>query len=233
VNEFILHNDQFLEVIDWYSQTMRLLLASLEVFNAIATNGSLKAAAAQLSIKPSSVSQQLKVLEAQLDCALFIRTTRRVELTDAGRALFDGSGPAFVQLQEALDRARSAGHTARGHLKLAMPELAIHLHCAEALAAFHERFPEIEIELSLTDALEDIVVDGFHAGVRFGPMVALDMVALRLREDMQMATLASPCYLARQGTPEVPHDLLLHQCLRYRFHSSEQLAKWSYQEAGT
>ena len=89
---------------------MRLPLATLEIFTAIARHGSLRAAAEALGIKPSTVSHQLKTLEGQLGTALFIRTTRSISLTEAGRALLRGAGPAFDQLSEAVESARSTGH---------------------------------------------------------------------------------------------------------------------------
>ncbi|KZL03709.1 MULTISPECIES: LysR family transcriptional regulator [unclassified Pseudovibrio] len=95
---------------------MRLPLAMLEVFNAIAQNGSLKGAAQALGIKPSTVSHQLKSLEEQLGTALFVRTTRSVTLTDAGRALQSGAGAAFDLLGQAVNDAKEHGSSARGSL---------------------------------------------------------------------------------------------------------------------
>lgn len=87
---------------------MRLPLSTLEVFNAIAQEGSLRAAAHVLGVKPSTVSHQLKSLEDQLGVALFIRTTRSISLTEAGRVLVRSSGPAFDQLADGLESARTA-----------------------------------------------------------------------------------------------------------------------------
>ena len=208
---------------------MRLPLATLEVFAAIAQHGSLRAAADALGIKPSTVSHQLKALEEQLGTALFIRTTRSISLTEAGRALIRGAGPAFDQLSEALESARSTGHAARGTLKLAMPEFACHLFVGPRLKSFCTAYPEIELELSLTDALSDILGEELHAGFRLGDRVAQDMVAVRLTPPLPVAIVASPDYLATHGTPQTPHDLLDHNCIRYRFQSSGQIALWRFQ----
>ena len=207
---------------------MRLPLSTLEVFNAIAREGSMSAAAQALGIKRSTVSHQLKSLEDQLGTALFVRTTRAINLTEAGRALMRASGPAFEQLADGLETARSAGHSARGELKLAAPEFAYQLLIRDQLVTFQEKYPEIKLELSLSDALSDILQQGLHAGFRLGGLVAQDMIAKLLTEPLISATVASPAYLGKHGVPQTPTDLLNHNCLRYRFQSAGQLAPWAF-----
>jgi DNA-binding transcriptional LysR family regulator len=207
---------------------MRLPLAMLEVFTAIARHGSLRAAAEALGIKPSTVSHQLKALEDQMGTALFIRTTRSVSLTEAGRALMRGTGPAFDQLGAAVESARTTGHAARGTLKIALPEFAYHQFVAKALPSFHAAYPEIELELSLTDALSDLLGEELHAGFRLGDNIAEDMVAVRMTPPLRLAVLASPDYVAAHGAPETPRDLLQHNCVRYRFLSAGRIAPWTF-----
>lgn len=207
---------------------MRLPLSTLEVFDAIAREGSLRGAAQVLGVKPSTVSHQLKKLEDQLGTALFIRTTRAISLTEAGRALERNTMPAFEQLSNGLESARSAGHAARGSLKLAIPELAYYLLVRKKLASFQKKFPEIEVELSLTDALSDIIGEGLHAGFRLGGLIAQDMIAIPLTAPLKTVTVASPEYLKQYGTPSTPQDLLSHNCLSYRFPSSGQIAPWTF-----
>ncbi|KIC07552.1 carbonate dehydratase [Leisingera sp. ANG-M1] len=208
---------------------MRLPLATLEVFTAIARHGSLRAAADALNLKPSTVSHQLKTLEEQLGLALFIRTTRSVSLTEAGRALIRGAGPAFDQLTDAVESARTTGHAARGALKLAMADHVYDLYVSPALPSFCAAYPEIELEFCISDALTDLVEEGLHAGFRIGDRIAQDMVAVRLTPPMALAVVGSPDYLARQGEPDTPRDLLHHNCIRYRFHSSGRIAPWEFQ----
>jgi len=207
---------------------MRLPLSILEVFNAIAHEGSLRGAARKLGVKPSTVSHQLKKLEEQLGTALFIRTTRSISLTEAGRALARSTGPAFDMLGEGLNSAQTAGHSERGSLKLAIPEFAYFLLVRNELAGFQKKYPEIEVELSMTDSMSDILDEGLHAGFRLGGLVAEDMVAISLTEPLKTAVVASPEYLERQGVPSDPEALLKHNCLRYRFPSSGQLAPWTF-----
>ncbi|MEM7021407.1 MAG: LysR family transcriptional regulator [Pseudomonadota bacterium] len=207
---------------------MRLPLASMEIFTAIAQSGSFRSAADALGIKPSTVSHQLRALEDRLGTALFIRTTRSIRLTEAGRALIRGAGPAFEQLSEAVESARTTGHAARGTLKLAMPEFVYQLIVGPALGAFCRTYPEIELELSLTDALSDILGEELHAGFRLGDRIAQDMVAVRLTPPLPLLVAASPGYLQKRGMPGSPRDLLNHSCVRYRFQSSGRIAPWIF-----
>lgn len=210
---------------------MKLPLSTLEVFNAIARESSLRGAAQALGVKPSTVSHQLKKLEEHLGTALFIRTTRSISLTEAGRALARSTAPAFEQLSEGLYSAQTAGHDERGSLKLALPEFAYTLLVRDKLATFQKKFPEIEIELSITDSMSDILEEGLHAGFRLGGLIAQDMVAINLSEPLKIAVVASPEYLEAHGTPQEPSDLLNHNCLRYRYQSSGQCAPWIFGEA--
>ncbi|WP_412552621.1 LysR family transcriptional regulator [Shimia sp. MIT1388] len=198
------------------------------MFDAIVREGSLRGAATALGVKPSTVSHQLKNLETLLDTTLFIRTTRSISMTDAGRALARNTGPAFDQLGEGLNSAQTAGQSARGALKLAVPEFAYFLLIENKLAEFQSRYPEIELEISLTDALSDILDEEFHAGFRLGGMVAQDMVAIALSAPLLATVVASPTYLETHGIPKTPSDLLDHNCLQYRFHSSGQIAPWTF-----
>ena len=211
---------------------MRLPLSTLEIFDAIAREGSFKGAANRLGLQPSTVSHQLKTLEAQLNTSLIIRTTRSLSLTEAGRALLRGASPAFDQLTQAVETARSVGHIPRGVLRLAMADFVYELHVSSALESFRTAYPEIEIEMSLTDALTDLLAEELHAGFRLGDRIAPDMVAVRLSPYEPLAILASPSYLARHGTPTTPADLLKHNCIRYRFPTSRQIAPWTFKDEG-
>ncbi|WP_170328494.1 LysR family transcriptional regulator [Ruegeria arenilitoris] len=209
---------------------MRLPFATLEIFDAIVREGSFKGAATRLGLQPSTVSHQLKALEEQMGTALIIRTTRSLSLTEAGRALMRGVGPAFEQVSYAVESARSVGHEARGTLKVAMPEFVFKLCVGPKLQSFREAYPEIELEMSFTDAFSDILEEELHAGFRLGDRIAEDMVAIRLTPPLKLAVMASPNYLERRGVPDHPSDLLEHNCIRYRFQSSRQISTWYFTE---
>ena len=210
---------------------MRLPLATLEVFDAIVRHGSLRAAAHSLGVKPSTVSHQLKALEERLGTALFIRTTRSLSLTEAGRALKRGAQPAFDQLSDALESARTTGHAARGTLKLTMSDSAYNQLIGPEIKSFSQRYPEIEIELTVSEGMIDLLEQGLHAGFRLGDKIAQNMVAVRLTGPQRLLVTASPEYLEKRGRPEKPEDLLDHNCIRYRFQTSRQIAPWNFKGA--
>lgn len=182
----------------------------------------------RLGLQPSTVSHQLKSLEEQLGMALIIRTTRSLSLTEAGRALLRGAGPAFDQLAEAIETARSVGHAPRGALRLTMTDFVFDLHVGPALTGFREAYPDIEIEMQFTDALTDLLSEELHAGFRLGDRILPDMVAVRLTLSEPLAVYASPTYLEKHGKPKTPTDLLNHDCIRYRFPTSRKIAPWTF-----
>lgn len=184
----------------------------------------------RLGLQPSTVSHQLKSLEEQLGMALIIRTTRSLSLTEAGRALLRGAGPAFDQLAEAIETARSVGHAPRGALRLTMTDFVFDLHVGPALTGFREAYPDIEIEMQFTDALTDLLSEELHAGFRLGDRILPDMVAVRLTLSEPLAVYASPTYLEKHGKPKTPTDLLNHDCIRYRFPTSRQIG-WGQRPA--
>src|SRR5216684_642399 len=120
-------------------------LAGLRVFLAVAEHGSLRAAAAALGVRPPAISYQLKAFEDQIGVAVFTRTTRSVQLTDAGRVLLGLAQPAFSQLDAALEEARGIGKTRRGSLRITLPYVAYQLAIAPKLAGFQRKYPEVEL----------------------------------------------------------------------------------------
>lgn len=207
---------------------MRLPLVPLEVFNAIAREGSLRAAAARLGLQPSTVSHQLKSLEQQIGTPLFVRTTRKVTLTDAGRELYRGTGPAYEQLGNAVDSAREVSNVVRGNLRITLPEFAYEMIIAHRLADFCQRYPEISLEFNVTEAFVDIVEREFHAGIRLGDRIDPDMISVRLLPQLGLSVFASHAYLDSHGTPQTPFDLPKHNCIRYRYQQSGRFAPWTF-----
>lgn len=207
-------------------------LSGLEVFLAIAREGSLRAAAAALGIGAPAVSHRLKALEREIGVDLFVRTTRSVELTEAGRALLGRADPAFAELASAVEDARGVGRSRTGTLRLSVPWSAYRIAIAPILPAFHEAYPEIRLELSFNEALVDIVRAGFHAGIRLGDRLAPGMTAIRLTSPLAAAYSAAPAYLDAHGRPAHPRDLIGHRCIRYRFISENRFADWQFRENG-
>jgi len=205
-----------------------LPLNGLEVFLAVAEHGTLRRAAAALGVRPPAVSYRLKALEGRVGTALFVRTTRSVQLTDAGRSLLARAKPALAELREALEDARNSGGASKGTIRISLPYVAYDLTVGRRLAGFQGRYPDIVLELSFDEAFVDIVSGGFHAGVRLGDHIRDDMVAVRLCAPFRETVFASPAYLALHGRPERPKDLLRHNCIRYRYIASGRIAEWQF-----
>lgn len=206
----------------------RLPFNGLEVFLAIAEHGSLRRAADALGVQPPAISYRLKALEERIGAVLFIRTTRSIKLTDAGRSLLNRTKPAITELGEAIEDARASGTVRKGTVRLTLPYVAYEMTVARRLAAFQRKFPEIELELSFDEAFVDIVSEGFHAGVRLGEQIREDMIAVRLSPPFKEVVFAASSYFDEHGRPDRPEDLLQHNCIRYRYISSRRFAEWQF-----
>lgn len=203
-------------------------LAALQTFLTIADQGSLRAAARVLGVNPPAVSQQLKAFEQRLGTALFLRSTRSVTLTDAGRGLYAGSSHLLSALSESLDAVRTIAKAHSGRLRITLPYRAWQILVAPKLAAFKRRYPDIELDLAIDEALTDIVAGGFHAGIRLGDHLQDNWLAVPLSRSEPAAYVAAPGYLAAQGMPQRPEDLLQHCCIRHRQMSSGRLSPWLF-----
>ena len=205
------------------------LLSDLATFAAIVEQGSLRGAARVLGVKPATVSYRLKKLESSVGTTLLLRSTRSIELTEAGRRLLQRGRPALAELVAALQDARDQLTSPRGTLRLTLSHVAFRYALADHMAAFLAAYPEIELDLCFDDATVDLAKGGFHAGIRVGNLLDPMMIAVRLTGPRRIAHFAAPHYLERKGRPRVPNDLLNHDCIRYRLITSGELAEWEFQ----
>ncbi|MER9658887.1 LysR family transcriptional regulator [Mesorhizobium sp. M0159] len=202
-------------------------LEGVEAFLAVARRLSFRRAAADLGVTPSAVSQTVRALEARLGTALFVRTTRSVGLTEPGQRFLDRAGPAFEELVAAGEAARDIGQRPTGLLRLSVPRAIVPLMLEPLLASFCQAYPEIELEIAVSDQMVDLATGGFDAGIRLGQLIAADMVAVRLTPPFSFVVVGSPDYLERYGRPERVDDLRHHACLRLR-RSNGSIAPWSF-----
>jgi DNA-binding transcriptional LysR family regulator len=144
------------------------------------------------------------------------RTTRSVAPTVAGERLLIQLRPLFDGFDAAIESVNAFREKPTGHLRLTMPPPVARFVLGPVLARFLEQYPEIVIETTVESSLTDIVAGRYDAGFRRGNLVARDMIARRVTNDMHYLVVASPDYLARQGRPHVPADLHAHNCIRYR-----------------
>ncbi|KIC51810.1 LysR family transcriptional regulator [Tateyamaria sp. ANG-S1] len=210
----------------------RAPIHGIEVFLAIVREGSLRAAATSLGIGAPAVSLQLKALEDRMGVGLLHRSTRRIELTDAGRVLFENAEPAYRDLLEAAARTQEAGAAPHGTLKLSVSRGAYIAALEPHMAGFLAEHPGINLDISFDERLVDVIGEGVHAGIRQGDILAPDMIAVRLTPPLTPAYFAAPSYLKVHGRPETLRDLLTHQCIRYRFPTTGRLDYWHIIEEG-
>ncbi|WP_157019286.1 LysR family transcriptional regulator [Mesorhizobium xinjiangense] len=201
-------------------------LDAVVAFLHVVEHRSFRAAAADLGVSPSAVSQLVRTLEASAGVTLLSRTTRSVGLTEAGALFLERAQPAVDQLDDAFDVVREFGGRPSGLLRLNAPRGVIPFLIGPVLDGFAKAHPDIEIELFADDGFADIVAGGFDAGIRVGEYLQADMVALRLSPPFRFCIAAAPDYLAARGTPQRPEDLKAHDCIRFRQTSSGAIYRW-------
>jgi DNA-binding transcriptional LysR family regulator len=205
-------------------------LDGLVAFLKVAERRSFTAAARDLGVTPSAISQTVRALEEHAGIALLARTTRDVALTEAGRRFLERARPAVESIRAAFDEAASLGTRPSGLLRLNVPRVALASLIEPVLAAFCTAYPQVQVEIYVDDKLANIVEDGFDAGIRLGELVEVDMVAVRLTPPFKLSVVAAPEYLARHGRPEHPRDLKRHRCINFRQGARGGLYHWEFEE---
>lgn len=210
------------------SSKHRGALDGVEAFLRVAARRSFTAAAKELGVSPSAISQTIRALEDRVGVPLLSRTTRSVGLTEAGEVLLNHAAPAFDSIGEALSAARNLGERPSGTLRLSVPRVAIPHLFAPTLAGFCAAYPEIDVDIVADDRLVDLVESGIDAGIRPGELLQADMVAVRLSPPYRMAVVATPDYFSKFGKPAEPMDLKSHQCIRVRS-ATGAMMQWQFQ----
>jgi DNA-binding transcriptional LysR family regulator len=205
--------------------------SGLSAFLAAADAGSFTAAAARLDVSPAAVSQAVKALEERLGTPLFVRTTRRIGLTEAGAALLARVNPAAAEIIAAVEAAAAADEPT-GLLRLTVPRMAVPLIIEPVIPALRRAHPKVSIEIAVDDAAVDMPGRGFDAGIRIGEYIERDMVAVRLTRDITWSVVASPAYVAKRSSPQTPQDLTAHDAIRYRFPRSGVVYRWEFERDG-
>jgi DNA-binding transcriptional LysR family regulator len=198
---------------------------AIAAFAKVVETGSFARAAERLGISVSSVSRQVADLEAHLDARLLNRTTRRLSLTETGRAFHERGVQLLADLAEAEESAGAGAVVPRGTLRISCAVTFGTLHLAPAVGAFIARFPQMRFDVELSDRVVDLVDEGFDAAVRIGAIRGQNLVGRRVGAT-QLVCCASPSYLARHGEPKVPDDLAGHACLLYAYAPQRDL--WTF-----
>ncbi|KAF1008506.1 MAG: HTH-type transcriptional regulator PgrR [Luteibacter sp.] len=210
---------------------MRSGLTELEAVLAVARLGSFRAAAGELDLSTSAVSQAVATLESRLGARIFHRTTRSVRLTPTGERFVADLAPALQGLHTAMDRAKNAEETPSGTLRLNASGGAALRIMEPLLIPYMHRYPDVHVELITDDRLIDIVREGFDAGFRTQDMVPGDMIAVPLGPPIRFAVVGTPGYFTRHGRPRTPDDLSHHRGIRARM-STGHVYRWEFERHG-
>jgi DNA-binding transcriptional LysR family regulator len=187
----------------------------MAVFAMVAEQGSLSGAARVLGLTPSSISRIITRIEGRIGTRLLLRTTRAITLTAEGEAYLRGARRILADMAEVEDAITDQG-APRGRLRVSAALAHGRLSIVPLVAAFSARYPAIVVELRLEDEVVDILGGQADVAIRFGQLADSPLTA-RLIGSIGEVIVASPDYLARHGTPQVPQDLLNHNCLRFNF----------------
>ena len=201
-------------------------LKAFETFVAVATKGSLTAAARAEGVAPAIIGRRLDALEETLGVKLLLRTTRRITLTHEGSAFLEDCQRLLSDVANAEASVSAGGVKASGHLRITAPAGFGRRHVAPLVPRFRELHPDVSISLNLSDRVVDLAAEGFDCAVRVGDLPDSSLVSVRMADNRRLC-VATPAYLARRGTPQQPSDLLQHDCLTLSSDAS-QTRGWAF-----
>ncbi len=185
---------------------------------------SFRRAGEERGVTASAISHAVLNLEERIGIRLLNRTTRSVSLTEAG-------DPAFGEITLALDALNRFRHTPFGRVKLNVPNSIAPFVIGWIIGPLLEKNLNLELEISATDSLVDIVQEGFDAGIRFGERVTEGMIAVRIKPRLRLVVVGSPGYFERRPVPLTPHDLKRHLCIQNMFPSGARYP-WGFERDG-
>ena len=206
-------------------------LKQIESFVAVATKGSLTAAAHAEGVAPAVIGRRIDALEERLGVKLLVRTTRKITLTHEGSAFLEDCQRLLSDLSNAEASVSAGGVKASGYLRITAPAGFGRRHVAPLVPRFISLHPEVNVSLNLSDRVVDIVNEGVDCAVRVGDLPDSSLVSVRLADNRRLC-VATPEYLKRAGTPKHPQDLTRHQCLTLSSDAS-QTRGWAFSVDGT
>ncbi|NKL64549.1 LysR family transcriptional regulator [Rhizobium leguminosarum] len=204
----------------------------LMVFLVVARERSFTKAAAKFGVSQSALSHTLRQLEQRLGVRLLTGTTRSVSPTEAGERMLQSIGPLFDEIGSALDGLNILRDQPAGTVRLTAGDYQIECYIWPKLRTFLQQYPDIRLELDVNYGLQDIVSEGYDAGVRFGEQIAKDMISVRIGPDVRFAVVAAESYFASRDIPTHPKDLMQHRCINLRLPTYGGLYAWEFEENG-
>ncbi|MDB5849543.1 MAG: LysR family transcriptional regulator [Rhodoferax sp.] len=201
-------------------------LKQLESFVAVATRGSLTAAAKAEGVAPAIIGRRLDALEERLGVRLLLRTTRRISLTHEGSAFLEDCQRLLIDVANAEASVSAGGVKASGHLRITAPGGFGRRHVAQLVPLFRDAHPEVTISLNLSDRVVDLASEGFDCAVRVGDLPDSSLVSVRLADNRRVC-VATPAFLRRHGTPQHPSELAKFHCLALTSDASQSRG-WAF-----
>ena len=209
-------------------QFRRSDFADLTYFLEIAKHRNFRRAGLELGVSASALSHALRGLEERVGVRLLNRTSRSVTLTAAGEELRAAILSPFDEIGRAMEVLNRFRDGPVGRVRLSVPTEAADFLVGPALPTFLERYPDVEIEISVSNHMIDVIDSGFDAGIRYGGTVPEDMIAQRLAPDFRWVVVAAPAYVERFGKPAHPSELKNHRCVRIRI-GDESIYRWEFE----
>ncbi|MBV7417633.1 LysR family transcriptional regulator [Comamonas sp. CMM03] len=206
-------------------------VADVEAFVAVAEQGSFTAGAVSLASTASVLSRAVGRLEARLGQQLLHRTTRRLSLTDTGRLYLEQVRAAFTLLDDAERDAQGDAEALTGCVRISVPTSFGHYRLPVLLQPFTAQYPQVRIEVNITNRNVDLAAEGFDLVIRLGPLPDSGLVARKL-EDAPLCLVAAPAYLQQMGVPRTLDDLPQHRCLPFVMPRTGRLAPWVFRAQG-
>lgn len=200
----------------------------LAAFVLVAQEKSFTRAAAIIGVSQSALSQTIKALEERMGLRLLNRTTRSVAPTEIGEKLLATLVPRFDDIKSSIDNLKQLRERPAGTVKISAGEHAAMTILRPALDKLLAQYPDINIELIVDYGLINIVESRFDAGVRLGEQIDKDMLAVKIGPDMEMAVVGSPDYFKNHKVPEIPQDLINHNCINLRSTTTGGLFVWEF-----
>lgn len=206
-------------------------LGSIELFVLAGEQGSFTAAAAVAGVTPAAVSRSISRLEERLGVRLFVRTTRQIRMTDGGRVYFEQCRQALSQLVEAEREVTGQQAAPSGKLRISVPTPYAHYRLLERIAGFRLQFPEVQVEVHISNRNIDFAEEGYDLAVRGRAPQDSTLIARKL-EDAALVLVAAPAYLKRRGKPKSLEELAQHDCIQFVLPSTGRLIPWQFMRDG-
>lgn len=200
----------------------------LIAFLVVAQEKSFTRAAAILGVSQSALSHSMRGLEERMGIRLLTRTTRRVAPTEAGERLLERVGPHLKDIESELTALKEMRDVPAGNIRITAGEHAVDYVLWPVLNDFLPRWPDINVEVTVDNALMDIVSERFDAGIRLGEALAKDMIALPVSPELRMAVVGSPGYFRSHAIPKTPADLQDQRCINMRSRTQGGLFQWDF-----